>query len=636
MPLRKERLKMSERNKGQRLFKKKSIILAAMAIAAGLIGFNLLRLTASKGNIGSRNDHPTFTVMRGPLRINVVESGTIKAREQLIIKNEVEGKTSIIYLVPEGTQVEKGQLLIELDASGLLDQKIDQQIKVQNMEAAFVGAREDLEVVKNQAQADVDKAQLAYDFAKEDLKKYREGEYPNQLKEAESKLTLAKEEATRAQEKVEWSRRLFKEKYISETELEADELTLKRKELDVELAKNNLDLLKNYTHKRALAQLESDVKQAKMALDRTIRKAKADVVQAKANLEAKKAEFERQKDKLKKIEMQIEKTKIYAPAEGQAIHATSVSGGGPRWRGSVQPLEEGQEVRERQELIYLPTTSSAKVEVAIHEANLDKVRIGLPVKVTVDALPGETFWGKVARIAPLPDAQSAWLNPDLKVYNTDIYLEDNSSALRTGMSCTAEIIIEQHEEATYIPIQAVLRVGGKPTVYILKGNDLEPRTVEIGLDNNRMVRIISGLEPGEVVSLTPPLAAAAVEPTEYSDDIKRDTISVKTESKPAPGAIGQGPGPGQKLEKTSTVQEVPSSGTKGQGIQSSSGPSLPGESALSPEEGKKRDERLQSMSPEQRERMRQFFESLSPEERERFRNMSPEEKRRFRQERMGR
>jgi HlyD family secretion protein len=633
MPLSEETSKMSERNKVQGLFKKKSIMVAAIAIAAGLLGLSVLRFTTWKGDIGPGNDHPTFSVMRGPLRINVVESGTIKAREQLIIKNEVEGKTSIIYLIPEGTQVEKGQLLVELDASGLLDQKIDQQIKVQNMEAAFVGAREDLEVVKNQAQADVDKARLAYDFAKEDLKKYQEGEYPNQLKEAESKLTLAKEEATRAQEKVEWSRRLFKEKYISETELEADELTLKRKELDVELARNNLDLLKNYTHKRNMAQLESDVKQAKMALDRTVRKAKADVVQAEANLEAKKAEFERQKDKLKKIEMQIEKTKIYAPAEGQVIHATSVSGGGPRWRGTTQPLEEGQEVRERQELIYLPTTSSAKVEVAIHEANLDKVRIGLPVKVTVDALPGETFWGKVARIAPLPDAQSAWLNPDLKVYNTDIYLEGNSVVLRTGMSCKAEIIIEQHEEATYIPIQAVLRVGGKPTVYVVKGNDLEPRAVEIGLDNNRMVRIISGLEPGEVVSLTPPLAAAAVEPTEYSNDIKKESIPVKTQTKPAPGTIGQGSGSGQKLEKSSPAQEMP---IKGQGLQSSSGPRLSGESALSPEEQKKRDERLQSMSPEQIERMRQFFKSLSPEERERFRNMSPEEKRRFRQERMGR
>jgi len=624
---------MSERNKRQGLFKKKSIMVAVMAVFAGLIGFYLLRLTASKGNIGPEVDHAAFTVKRGPLRINVVESGTIKAREQVVIKNEVEGKTSIIYLIPEGTRVKKGELMVELDASGLLDGKIDQQIKVQNMEAAFVGAREDLEVVKNQAEADVDKAQLAYDFAKEDLKKYREGEYPNQLKEAESKLTLAKEEATRAQEKVEWSRRLFKEKYISETELEADELTLKRKELDVELAKNNLDLLKNYTHKRSLAQLQSDVRQAKMALDRTVRKAKADVVQAEANLEAKKAEFERQKDKLKKIEIQIEKTKIYAPAEGLVIHATSVSGGGPRRR--VEPLEEGQEVRERQELIYLPTTSSAMVEVGIHEANLDKVRIGLPVKVTVDALPGEAFWGKIAKIAPLPDARSAWLNPDLKVYNTDIYLENNSGALRTGMSCKAEIIIEQHEEATYIPIQAVLRVGGKPTVYVLNQNNLEPRMVEIGLDNNRVVRIISGLEPGEVVSLTPPLAAAAVQPTEYSDDIKKDSIPVKTESKPASGPIGQGPGPGQELGKSSTPQEMPSSGTKGQGMQSSSGPRLAGESDISPEQQKKREERLQSMSPEQRERMRQFFESLSPEERERFRTMSPEERRRFRQERMG-
>jgi len=438
------------------------------------------------------------------------------------------------------------------------------------------------------------------------------------LKEAESKLTLAKEEATRAQEKAEWSRKLFREKYLSEIELEADELTLKRKELDVELARNNLDLLKNYTHKRSLAQLESDVNQAKMALDRTIRKAKADVVQAKANLEAKKAEFERQKDKLKKREIQIEKTKIYAPADGLVIHATSTSGGGGRRRRRVQPLEEGQEVRERQELIHLPTTSSAMVEMGIHEANLDKVRIGLPVKVTVDAIPGETFWGKVAKIAPLPDARSAWLNPDLKIYNTDIYLENNSDALRTGMSCKVEIIIEQHEEATYIPIQAVLRVGGRPTVYIVEENNLEPRTVEIGLDNNRMVRVISGLEPGEVVSLTPPLAAAAVEPTEYSDDIKKDTIPAKTEPQPSLETVGRDASP----ERRPAGGDIPRGRVDGEG------PSQDPSAAPS-------DRVQRNLTPEQREKKRQFFESLSPEERERFRNMSREEKRRFRQERTG-
>ena len=73
--------------------------------------------------------------------------------------------------------------------------------------------------------------------------------------------------------------------------------------------------------------------------------------------------------------------------------------------------------------------------------------------------------------------------------------------------------MEQHKEAVYVPVQAVIRVGVKPTVYVVKGKELEPRNVELGLDNNKMVRIISGLEPGEVVSLAPPLAQAAVEKT---------------------------------------------------------------------------------------------------------------------------
>jgi FkbH-like protein len=154
--------------------------------------------------------------------------------------------------------------------------------------------------------------------------------------------------------------------------------------------------------------------------------------------------------------------------QARALLATSAQSGGPPGRRSVQPLEEGQEVRERQELIHLPTTTAAKVEAAIPEASLDKVRPGLPVRVTVDAIPGEILLGKVAKIALLPDAQSAWLNPDLKVYSTDIHLENRNRAIRAGMSCKAEIIVEQYPEATYVPVQPVLRVNGQPTVYVVR------------------------------------------------------------------------------------------------------------------------------------------------------------------------
>jgi len=448
----------------------------------------------------------TFTVERGPLTISVTEAGTIKAREQEILKCEVEGQTTIIYLIEEGKRVKKGDLLVELDASELVDRRVDQQIRVQNAEAAFIQARENLAVIKSQAESDVAKAELDYRFAQEDVKQYLEGEYPKQLKEAESNITLAQEELERATEKLRWSETLFKEKYISQMELDADRIAKKRAELTYELAVAARDLLRDFTYHRTLDQLKSDVEQTRMALDRVRRKAQADIVQAEANLKAKELEFKKQKDKLAKIEDQIAKTKIRAPIDGMVIYATSAKG---RW-WREDPLEEGKVVREREELIYLPTADAMMAEVKIHESNLEKVRPGLPVRVTVDALPGKVFTGKVASIAPLPDAQSLWMNPDLKIYSTQIYLDGSGQeALRTGMSCRAEIIIARYDDAIYVPVQSVLRVAGRPTVYVVQGDQVVPRPVELGLDNNRMVRVVSGLEPGERVLLKPPLEAGA-------------------------------------------------------------------------------------------------------------------------------
>ena len=453
-------------------------------------------------------ERATFTARKGPLTISVLESGTIQARDQIIIKNEVEGKTSIITLIPEGTVVEKGDLLVELDGSALEDEKIDQEIKVQNAEAAYINARENLAVTENQAASDIDKAELTLQFARQDLQQYKDGEYPNALAAAESKITLAQEELTRARETLRWSETLFAEKYISQTQLQADQLAEKQKALDLELAQNDLELLQNFTYQRQIAQLESDVSQARMALERTQRKAKADVVQAEAELKAKQAEYHRQKEKLAKIVDQIAKTRIQAPAAGLVIYATSAKSRG--WRHNTEPLAEGQQVQERQELIYLPTTNSAMAEVALHESNLKKVRKGLRAVVTVDALPGKSFAGRVSHIAPLPNAQSLWMNPDLKVYNTEILLDETDGELRTGMSCQAEIIVAQYEDAVYVPVQTVLRVEGKPTVFVWEGNRVESRAVVAGLDNNRMIHIVEGLSEGESVLLTPPLAAGEV------------------------------------------------------------------------------------------------------------------------------
>ncbi len=445
------------------------------------------------------------TVEEGPLIINLLESGSVKPREQITIKSQVEGRVSILYIRPEGERVKKGDLLVELDASTMTDNKLNQDITVQNAKSAYVQSEENLEVVKNQAQADIEKAELNLRFAEEDLTKYKDGEYPKILNEAQSRVTLSEEELKRAQDKLEWSQKLFDEKYLSESEFLSDKLSCRRHELDLKSAKNSLDLLERYTYKRQIAQLESDVSQNKMALERTRRSCRANVVQAEAQLRARELELNRQESRLLKLIEQIEKCKILAPADGLVIYSTSSQGSFRRM--NAEPLAEGQEVYERQELIYLPVGDEFIGEIKVHETNLKKIYPGLPVRIRIDALPGQIFQGKIAKIAPLPDAQSMWMNPDLKVYNTQVVIEDGAG-LKSGMNCEAEIIVEQHEKAMYVPVQSVVKISGQPVVYVKTPTGVEKREIKVGLDNNRMIHVIEGLKVGEEVQMTPPLDSA--------------------------------------------------------------------------------------------------------------------------------
>lgn len=491
-------------------------ILGVLVLVAA-IGLTVVWLKVVRAGESSVNEIATAVVERGPLTISVLETGTIKSRDQRIIKNEVEGRTTIVWLIPEGSQVKEGDLLVQLDASTMDDDRIEQEIRTQNAEAAYINAEETLKVVENQAISDVNVAELTLEFAIQDLDQYKVGQFPNELTAAQSEIDLAKEELTRAEETLTWSKRLYEEKYISLTELQADQLAVSRGKNKVELAENDLDLLKEFTYKRQIKQLQSDVHQAGMALDRARASSRADVIQAKADLNAKEQEYERQKAKLAKLMDQIAKAEVRAPADGMAIYGTTAKRGG--WRDSREPMDVGVEVYERQELIYLPTTASAMAEVDIHEASLEKVRVGLPAVVTVDALPGQKFMGEVARIAPLPDPQSMWMNPDLKVYNSDVYLEGEDEDLRTGMSCKVEIIVEQYDEALSIPIQCVIRIDGQPTVLVVhEDGTTEERAVEIGLDNNRKVQILSGLQEGELVSMTPPLQEATIDSQSEMDE----------------------------------------------------------------------------------------------------------------------
>lgn len=456
----------------------------------------------------------TAAATRGPLTISLVESGTIRNRERVIVRSQVEGSSTIIQIVPEGKFVEAGDLLVELDSSGLVEQRLDQDVRVLNSDAAVIQSSENLEVARNQAAADVSQAELNLRFAKMAFEQYEQGDYPQELQQAEASITIASEELQRARDNLEWSKILEGDGYITRSELNADELALKRRELDLELANGKRDVLTKYTHRQSVEKMQSDIQQAEMALERVKRRARADVIRAEADLRAKESDFRHHKNRLEKLDDQIGKCRILAPADGMVIYATSVQM--QRWR-RLDPPEPGHVVRERQELIHLPATGDMMVEISVQEANLPKIRAGLPAQVFVET-SSDAYPGVLKKIGILPDSMSSALNPDLKLYLCEVHIDKGVEGLRQGMSCTVEILIEQHEDALYIPLQSLVRNNGDYVVYVAtkKGPVMCP--VRVGLDNGRMVRVLEGLKEGDLVLLAPPFKESSRKEREQASE----------------------------------------------------------------------------------------------------------------------
>lgn len=481
------------------------MIIAAVTIVV-LVTFAAVTLRGGNGS-GGAAQQATYVVAEGPLTISIYATGSLRSAQSITLRNETEQRTTIVEIIEEGTMVEEGDLVVELDAGDLEDDKLRQEIQFEQARADLVQAEQALEVARQQAQADIDAAEVALRLADLDLNMFLEGELEQDLREAQRSIDLAEADRTQARQRLEGAQRLFDAGYLTETEFMQRQITFQRAQLDLDMAEGRYQLLERYTAERTEEQLRSDLRQKEFELTRVEHSAESSIVEAESRLQSRKLSFEREQERLERLTRQIAACKVYAPVSGMVVHATS--GGGRR--GNQEPLAQGIEVTPRQDLVRLPTADRMIADVKIQEAMLQGLRdrmrseSGLPVHITTDAYPDRVFRGRVRRIAVTPDAQSWWSNPDLRVYNTEVEIIDDSSDLWEGMGCSAEIIVAELESARYVPLQAVTRVGGQRVVYVPTPQGPQARPVETGLDNNRMIQLVSGVEPGDLVLLTPPL-----------------------------------------------------------------------------------------------------------------------------------
>lgn len=333
------------------------------------------------------------------------------------------------------------------------------------------------------------------------LESLGDGEARQAMRKLEDDVVLAEEDVGLAESRLSGTQRLFEKDFVTKIDLENDQLALKRKSINMESAKTDMDLYVKYEFPKQAEKLVSDYEESLRKLQRARKLAVSKLAQAEAKLNSAQARFELQSRKRTELTEQVEKCVIRATRPGLVVYGE----GNRSYYRDNDRIEEGAQIRERQVIITIPDTTQMTVDVKVHESYVKRVMRGQKARVTVDAFPDIKLTGEVLRIAVLPDSQNRWMNPDLKVYSTSILIDGHHEWLKPGMSAEAQIVIDVLKDVVQVPLQAVFQEGRESVVYVADGG-LKRRVVETGSFDTTYIEIKSGLEPGEIVALRAPNA----------------------------------------------------------------------------------------------------------------------------------
>ena len=471
---------------------RRKLIIGAGAIVLIIAAFALLSGTS---NPGDELDVTTFKVRPISFPVVLKEKGEIKAKTSVDVRCEVDGQSTILWLIPEGTIVKEGDLLAELESQDIDDRIRQKEIEVADLTASVEKSQIDYEIQVDENKSNIRKAELKLRLAELELEKYQEGEYPKQRREAELAIKVANERKRRAEDDVKSSEKLYEQQYITRSALEDDKFSLYTATIEVEKANLNLEILEKYTHPAALPQKESNVTEADKELARTRKQAQGRAASAQAKLESQQAKLEIRRKQLGDRLEQRENCKIHAPASGMVVYATT-----GYWQS--ESISEGGKVRNMQTIIQLPDTSVMQVVVKVHEAKISKLKLGQRAAVTVEGMPDRSFVGTVTKIAPLAASQHRWLNPDIKEFETEITLDDANPPIKPNATAEAEIVIDYLENVLAVPIQSIYGFGGENYVFVKKGRSVEPVKVKLGISSTEYAQILDGPKQGQEVMMT--------------------------------------------------------------------------------------------------------------------------------------
>ncbi|MGB5192239.1 MAG: efflux RND transporter periplasmic adaptor subunit, partial [Polyangiales bacterium] len=203
------------------------------------------------------------------------------------------------------------------------------------------------------------------------------------------------------------------------------------------------------------------------------------------------AALSRAQARLTAAQVAVEQTRIRAPLSGVVLK---------------RHVEPGEVVQPGEPLVTFAGDGPLQVRIQPDESNLALLRIGQPALVSSEAFPDQRLEASISRIAPSVDPVRGTVEVDLDIVD--------ESDLRPDMTMTVEIEVGRTSSALVVPSWAIRDLGSdKPWVLVAEDGEAQRRDVELGLEGDDLVEVVSGLSEADPV-LSPML------PIEEGDPVR--------------------------------------------------------------------------------------------------------------------
>jgi membrane fusion protein (multidrug efflux system) len=141
-------------------------------------------------------------------------------------------------------------------------------------------------------------------------------------------------------------------------------------------------------------------------------------------------------------------------------------------------------------LMEIVALDTVYFEALVSEIDVGRVRAGQPVQVTIDAMPGRKFTGRVLKILPTADPKSRQFTVRIQVLN-------KGGELRPGMFARGSIEVDRRPNTVIIPKDAVITHGDGRAVYLVLGSRAKLQPIRTGFETREEVEALSGVSAGD-------------------------------------------------------------------------------------------------------------------------------------------